>query len=240
MLVDPWTDATPDLLQLCRALNECGVAADQIPQTVERLTRPPLIFGLSALPDPAGITIQGDDDDAAAQLLSIDKGRFDPLAKWKALSYNERKQARRLWDGFGKHHGLSSTPRGRPPALDDALVLYCARALCEASGKERFPFGRGPMWRALIEALPIAQLFLARRYRTHALTRDEIDAAAESIAEKVTLARSKEFAHWSQEFGLGFGSHDVANAAVSFRAAMMYARKKRLSARKLRPRKRRI
>jgi hypothetical protein len=258
MLVDPWTDAPLDLRQLCRALNGCGVAADQIPQTAQRLTQPPRLFGLSALHDPemvSGVTIQlgagaakGFDGDTAARLLCLDKRRPDPGATWRALSYNERKQAKRLWDWLGKHHGLSSTPRGHPVALDAALVLYCARVLCEASGKDRFTFGRptdgsgkpdGPMWRALIEALPIAQRFLARRYRTPAITSQQIDDAAESIAEIVTLARSEGFANWSQEFGLGFGSHDVANAPASFRAAMMYARKKRRSARKSRPRKRR-
>jgi hypothetical protein len=253
MLVDPWTDAPDDLRQLCRELNGCGVAADQIPQTAQRLTRPPRSFGLSALHDDpemlSRVTIQlgaGFDGDMAAWLLCFNKGRPDPGATWKALSYNERKQARRLWDRFGKLHGLSSSPQGRPPELDAALVLYCARVLCEASGKDRFKFGRptdggkpdGPMWRALIEALPIAQRFLARRYRTPALTPQQIDAAAESIAEIVTLARS-EGANWSQEFGLGFGSHDVANAPATFRAAMMYARKKRRRARKSRPRKRR-
>jgi hypothetical protein len=260
MLVDPWTDAPPDLRQLCRELNGCGVAADQIPQTAQRLARPPRLFGLSALHDPemlSRITIQlgadaaknrrGFDGDMAARLLSLDKRRPDLGATWKALSDNEKKQAKRLWVWLGKHHGLSSTPRGRPPELDAALVLYCARVLCEASGRDRFKFRRptdggkpdGPMWRALIEALPIAQRFLARRYRTPALTPQQIDAAAESIAEIVTLARSEGFANWSQEFGLGFGSHDVADAPASFRAAMMYARKKRRSARKSRPRKRR-
>jgi hypothetical protein len=248
MLVDPWTGAPPELRQLCRALNGCGVAADQIPQTAQRLTRPPRSFGLSALHDPemlSGVTIQpgagevkdqrGSDDDMAARLFCLDKWRPDPGAKWKALSYKERKKAKRLRDWLGKHHGLSSTPRGRPPALDAALVLYCARVLCEASGKDRFTFRRptdggkpdGPMWRVLIEALPIAQQFLALRYRTPALTPHKIDAAAESVAEIVTLARSKGFAYWSQEFGLGFGSHDVADAPATFRAAMMYARKKR-------------
>ena len=195
MLVDPWTDTHPDLRQLCRALNECGVAADQIPQTAQRLTRPPRLFGLSALHRSemlSGAANQrGSDGDAAARLLSLDKRRPDPGATWKALSYKERPPAKRLWDWFGKHHGLSSTQRGRPPALDAALVLYCARVLCEASGKDQFTFGRptngvkpdGPMWRALIEALPIAQLFLARRYRTPAVCTENpvrIDDAMES------------------------------------------------------------
>jgi hypothetical protein len=126
-------------------------------------------------------------------------------------------------------------------------VLYCARLLAEASGKDQFTFSRppyggkpdGPMWRALIEALPIAQLFLARRYQTPALTRDEIDAAAASIAEIVTVARFKEFADWSRKFGLGPGSHDVAASPASLRAVIMCARKKQRLARESRSRKRR-
>jgi hypothetical protein len=254
MLVDPWTDAQPDLRQLCRALSECGVAADQIEQIAQRLIRPPRSFGLSALHDDPDIlsraTLQlgaGFDGDMAARLLRFDKGRPDPGATWEALLYNERKQARRLCDSLGRHHGLNSTPRGHPVALDAALVLYCARVLAEASGKDRFTFSRpprggkpyGPMWRALIEALPIAQRFLARRYLTPALTRDEIDAAAESIAEITTLARSEDFASWSRNFGLGPDSQDVAASPATFRAAMMYARKKRRSARKSRPLRRR-
>jgi hypothetical protein len=224
------------------------------------------LFGLSALQDPEmlsrvaiqpaagaankGLLVFGRrefDDDMAARLLRLDKGRPDPGATWGALSANEKKQARRSWDRLVKHHGLSSTPRGRPPKIDAALVLYCARVLCEASGKDQFTFSRprdggkpyGPMWRALIEALVIAQRFLARRYLTPALTRDEIDAVAESIAEIMTLARSEDFASWSRNFGLGPGSQDVAASPATFRAAMMYARKERRGARKSRPRKRR-
>lgn len=254
MLVDPWSDTPPDLRQLCRALSECGVAADQIEQTAQRLIRPPRSFGLSALHDDSEmrsrVTIQlgaGFDGDMAARLLCLKKWSPDPGATWKALSNNEKKQAKRLWDSFGKHHGLGSTQRGRPPELDAALVLYCIRVLAEASGKDQFTFSRpndggkpdGPMWRAQIEALPISQRFLARRYRTPALTPQQIDFATESIAEIVTVTRSDVFANWSQEFGLGFSSQDVADAPASFRAAMMYARKKRRSARKSMPRKRR-
>ncbi|SRR6266851_3121303 len=254
MLVDPWTDTAPDLRQLCRALDGCGVAADQIPQTVERLIRPPLSFGMSALHDDpemlSRVTIQlgaGFDGDMAAWLLCFAKGRPDPGATWKALPGNEKRQAKRLWNWLGEHHGLSSTPQGHPPTFDPALVLYCARVLAEASGKDQFTFSRppyggkpyGPMWRALIEALPIAQRFLARRYLTPALTRDEIDAAADSIAEKVTVARFKEFADWSRKFGLGPGSHDVAASPATCRAALMSARKEQRRARASRPRKRR-
>jgi hypothetical protein len=254
MVVDPWTDAQPDLRQLCRALSECGVAADQIEQTAKRLIRPPRSFGLSALHDDPDMlsraTLQlgaGFDGDMAAWLLRFDKGRPDPGATWRALSYNERKQARRLWDWLGRHHGLRASPKGRSPELDAALVLYCARVLAEASGKDHFTFSRppdggkpyGPMWRALIEVLPIAQQFLARRCRTPALTRDEIDAAADSIAKILTVARFKEFADWSRKFGLGPGSHDVAASPATFRAVIMCARKEQRRARESRPRKRR-
>jgi hypothetical protein len=243
MLVDPWTDAPPDLRQLCRALGECGVAADQIEQTVDRLTRPPRSFGLSASRDDSEmlsrVTIQlgaGLDDDMAARLLYPGKG-----ATWKALSNPEKKRANRLRDWFGKSHGLSTNPKGQPPKLDAALVLYCTRVLAEAIGKDRFPFGRlgggrklsGPAWRALIEALPIAQRFLALRYKT------PIGATDESIAGIITLARSEAFASWSQKIGLGPSSHDVAASPASFRFAFMRAREERVSARELKPRQRR-
>src|SRR5258708_32491929 len=99
MLVDPWTDAPHDLRRLRIALNEC-VAADQIAQTVQRLTRPPLIFGLSALLDDpeifSRVTIQlgagfGFDGDAAAWLLCFKGGRPEPGAAWTALSNNDTK-----------------------------------------------------------------------------------------------------------------------------------------------------
>ena len=55
--------------------------------------------------------------------------------------------------------------KGRPADIDFALAAYLIALLCEATGR-RFPLshGRGPMWRALIEALALAQVFLARRY----------------------------------------------------------------------------
>jgi hypothetical protein len=250
MLVDPWTDAQPDLRQLCRALRECGVAADQIEETAQRLIRPPPSFGLSALHDDPDMLSWARrqfgadfDGDMPAGLLRLDKWRSDIGA---ALSDKERKRSKRIWNWLGEHHGFSVSPKGQPPKLDAALVLYCTRVLAEAIGKDRFPFGRsrgeepsGPAWRALIEALPIAQRFLARRYRTRALSPRQIDAAAESIAGIIVLARSEEFASWSRNFGLGPGSQDVAAWPATFRVVFMCARKKQRNGRKSKPRKRR-
>jgi hypothetical protein len=133
MLVDPWTDTAPHLRQLCRALNGCGVAADQIPQTIERLIRPPLLFGLSALQgdDGAAHDLRGDDRDAAAWLLCFKKGRPDPgTATWKALSEKEKKQARRLWSWLSSPHGLSAS---EGPS---------AHSRCRACAVLRAPLGR--------------------------------------------------------------------------------------------------
>jgi hypothetical protein len=118
MLADPWMDAPSDFARLRRTLNECGVAADQIEQTVRRLTRPPRLFGMSALQDDPGLLSRveirlgaGLDDDMAARLLYPGKG-----ATWKALSNPEKKRANRLRDWFGKPHGLSTNPKGQPPS----------------------------------------------------------------------------------------------------------------------------
>jgi hypothetical protein len=55
--------------------------------------------------------------------------------------------------------------KGRPADVDFALAAYLISILCEVTGR-KFPLthGHGPMWRALIAALPLAQLFLARRF----------------------------------------------------------------------------
>ena len=245
--------AEPDLGPLHRALAECGVAAERISHVAERLSRPPLSFGQSATGDPSiflGKEIQigtGEekgrlalkprelDRDVAALLLRLNEGHPVPDAKWKTLSRAERKRAKRLWDWTGEAHGLSVAPQGRPPAIDPALVFYCIRVLCEASGLPQMEFSRppsggrpsGPMWRALIEALPIAQEFLALRFGTPAISRSEISDHAEAIAEIATLTRSEHFKKYCQQFGLGVGSDDVAANPATGRAAVYYARKSR-------------
>jgi hypothetical protein len=174
-------DAKPfDFEPLNRALAECGICADQIEHVAKRLVRVPLPIGRSAAGDPKpGATIQlggkqvklptmerafgaDIDGDMAAFLLRLDEGKPDLDAKWDALSPAERKKAKRWWKWFGRAHGLSVTPQGRSPGIDSALVVYCARVLCEATGRPEFEFSRvcgilgGPMWRALIEALPLS------------------------------------------------------------------------------------
>jgi hypothetical protein len=247
----PFEIAEPDLRPLHRALTKCGVPAERSSHVAEQLSRPPLSFGQSATDDPAifaGMEIQlgtgaepGSptliprefDPDVAARVLHLSEGHPEPDAKWKTLSRAERKRATRLWDWIGRDHGLSVVPKGRPPVIDAALVLYCIRFLCEASGRPQFEFSRpnnggapsGPMWQALIEALPSAQRFLAIRYGTLAISRDQIGDHAEAIVEIVTLSRSRRFKKLSQLLGLGAKSDDVAAKPAQFRALFYYARK---------------
>jgi hypothetical protein len=216
--------AVPDLGPLHRALAECGIDGAEIPEVARRLIRPPLTLR----PDPT--RLRGFDGDIAARLLRLDENCPDPQAKWKALSRAERKQAKRLWDWLGRDHGLSATPKGRPPKIDAVLVLYCIQSLCEATRQPHFKFSRpagggapgGPMWRALNEALPIAQQFLALRFWTPIPNCD-----AEAIAEIAKLTRSKRFEKWCQRLWLGAKSDDVACSAAVFRLAVTYARKSR-------------
>jgi hypothetical protein len=169
----------------------------------------------------------------AARLLSVEENRPDPDATWKSLSRAGRKRARRLCDWLARDHGLSATPQGRRPLIDAALVLYCIRVLCEASGRPRFKFSRppaeglfgGPMWRALNEALPLAQQFLAVRFGTPAIPRNKIDHHAEAIAGIAKLTRSRRFEKWCRRLGLGPRADDVATNAATFRLAIAYARK---------------
>ena len=214
---------------LYRALGKCPVGSDQISQVAQRLVRPPLSLR-PVFNEPLHF-----DRDGAARLLHLDEGRPDPEAKWKALSRAERKRAKRLWDWTGSNHGLSVTLQGRPPIIDAALVLYCIRVLCEASGLPEFKFSRpadggalgGPMWQALIEALPIAQQFLARRYGTPVICRSKINDHAETIAGIVKLTRTKHFKDLCRELGLGSGCDDIAHKPSEFRLAIACTRKSR-------------
>jgi hypothetical protein len=247
----------------CR-LAKCGIAADEIPRVAERLSRPPLIIGLSACDDPKpGAAIQltcgklgkfappkrAFDCDGAAVLLRYHEGRPDySRATWKMLSRAERKRAQRLHDWFGSNHGLSVTPQGAPPQYDPALVLYLMRVLCEATGRPEFPrlsttAGKlsSPMWRALSEALPLAQSFLARRYRDYGtpaigrrLNADKkresykIDKHIEGAAELIRVIRSKPFNDFCRSQNLGASADDVAASATTFRLAIASARQSRM------------
>ena len=253
--LSPFEVVEPDLGDLCQALADCRIAAEQIPHVANRLSTPPPSFGQSTLDDPKpGATIQlaggkqgrftgierEFDADTAACLLRLDEGHPDPKAKWKTLSRAKRKRARRRWDWTGKAHGLSVTPRGRPPILDPALVLYCIRVLCEASERPIFRFSRvngsytGPMWRALIEALQLAQPYLAYRFGTPALGRvstkrhdHRVSSHLDAIAEIVRVIRSKQFHDLCVRFGLGPSADDVANNPSMFRVVIAYARSRK-------------
>jgi len=255
--LSPFEIEQPDLQPLRRALANCGASAERISHVAEQLSRPPLSFGQSATDDPAifaGMEIQlgtGAElesptlkprefhPDVAARVLRLSEGHPEPDAKWKMLSRAERKRARLRWDWIGEAHGLSVVPKGRPPVIDAALVLYCIRFLCEASGRPQFKFSRpnnggapsGPMCQALIEALPIAQRFLAIRYGTLAISRDQIGDHAEAIVEIATLSRPRRFKKLSRLLGLGRKSDDVAAKPAQFRAVFYYARKSSLKRR---------
>ena len=210
------------LAALHRALAECGIDTEKIPSTAERLTNPPKSFFISSW-DPPGTESAtrsevGFDPDMAARTLRLNEGKYDPKATWKSLTRSERKRAERVWNSMLAPDELNVTPQGRPSEIDSALVLYCTRVLREASGRARFEFMRpmgggapgGPMWRALIEALP-----------------PEFKEHAETIAEIVTATRSPKFVKWCREFGLKQASSDVAEHPAMFRRVISLARRSR-------------
>jgi hypothetical protein len=235
MLPD-FDDIPPELQPLYRALAECGIAANQIAQTVERLIPPPLSFHISASDnDATKLATLVFDGDVAARMLRLNEGHPDSEAKWKTLTRSERKQAKRLIDFALGPDNLGVTPQGRPSKTDAAIVVYCVRVLREACGVSRFEFSRppdggaprGPMWRALMAALPVVELSLARMVGAPAPTPSEITGRAETVAEIVKAARSAKFAEWCQHFGLGPSSNDVAGQPATFRYAMSLARRAR-------------
>jgi hypothetical protein len=228
-------DIPSDLEPLFLALASCGTDDRLIPQTVERLIKPP-----EALHRPTSNTETANfilksfinfEGDAAAHMLRIEEGRPDLNVTWKALTRAERKRARRLWD-YSLDASLDTSPQGRPPEIDSALVLYCARVVCEACGQLQLKFSRkpndgalgGPMWRALMAALPLAECYLARSDGTIAPAPREIGNHAETIAEIVKAGRSKLFKKCCEKFGLGAGASDVAERPTMFRHALMRAR----------------
>jgi len=203
-----------------RALAECGIAPEKILYTAERLTNLPKSFHLSSW-DPPGTASAirlavGFDRDAAARMLRLNEGKPDPVASWTNLTRSERKRAERLWNSALKPDELDVTTQGRPSHIDSALILYCTRVLCEASGKAKFKFRRpmgggapgGPMWRALVEVLP-------PEFKTH----------AETIAEIVVVTRSPQFLEWCRKLGLELASCHVAKHPATFRIAISRARR---------------
>ena len=215
-----------DLQALSRALAECGVVADDIPRIVIRLKRPPLSLR------PSCLVLRGFNGDMAARLLCLDERKINPNAQWKMLSRARRKRATRLW-ALGKQ-------RGRPTVIDPALVLYCARVICEASGRRAFGFSKspngnarsgptwrpyGPMWRALIAAMPLALGFLARRYGTPAIDANSIGNHAYTMAAIIRLAQTRHFVKLCHQAGLGEKSADIECNPATFRYILMCARR---------------
>lgn len=227
----------PDLEPLHRALANCGVDASLIPQTAERLIRPPFSFQISASDNDhtkLALADLGHDRDVAARILCVNEGRPNPDATWKGLTRPERKRAQRLTGWALGPDELGVTPQGRPPEIDSALVVYCARVLCEACGKPRFKFARpsvedalgGPMWRALIAALPSAFSFSTTSVCPQTIPSREVGRHSETIAEIVKVTRSKLFNRWCTEFGLGPHSDDVARHPAMFRVVVRLARRR--------------
>ena len=226
----------PEFSALHRALAECGIETKKIPSTAERLTNLPISFRVSSWDPPetesAILSFVGFDSDMAARMLRLHEGKPDPEATWKNLTPSERKRAKRLWISMLAPDEPNVTPQGRPSEIDPALILYCTRVLCEASGKARFEFRRpmgggapgGPMWRALIAALP-------PEFNEHAETIAEIVAVTRSEKKpdrRVSRIRlSDKFAEWCREFGLKQASSDVAEHPAMFRRAISLARRSR-------------
>jgi hypothetical protein len=230
---------------LLRALSECGKRYHLIrnqrmlAQTIARLIEPPASLQIptptrTALPNSLLNAVVPFDPDAAARMLRFDKGHPDPDAKWKALSRAERKRAKRLWT-WALDVTLDTAPQGRPHRIDAALVLYCARVVAEGCGQIRFKLSKpplggppgGPMWRALMAALPLAQCFLAS---AEAPAREGRGNRAETIADILKTARSKQFDSCCRELGIGTSANDVANNPGKFRLALTRARALRMHA----------
>ena len=135
--------AVLDVTALQRALEACNVSAELIPETIKRLTHPPLSLHISASDDPK-IELGFDRDDSA-RMLFLNEGKPDPKVRWTMLSPAERKRAKRLWNwAVNKPDCLNIAPQGRPSVVDTALVIYCVRVICEASGRQKFRTSRPP------------------------------------------------------------------------------------------------
>jgi hypothetical protein len=235
----PWEVIIPPELQpLCQALAELGLSNHQILRTASRLTEPPESLSIPAPERTEAANeligkLVGFDGDMAARVLRLNEGQHDPGATWAALTPAERKRAKRGWD-WVCDAGLDVAPQGRPTTVDSALILYCMRVLAEECGNSRFKFSRppgggapsGPMWRALMTALPLAESYLASAEGLPKSPR-QIDLNAETVAEVVTIARSKSFTKLSEELKLGPHSSDVANQPGTFRYALSTARRPR-------------
>jgi hypothetical protein len=233
----------PEQEALYRALSGLPLSNRLILQAASRLTEPPKSLSLPA-PERTQIAneviheLVGFDGDMAARTLRLSEGQPDPEATWGALTLAERKRAKRRWN-WACDAALDVAPQGRPSRVDSALVLYCMRVLAETCGHSRFKFSRptdggtptGPGWRALMAALPLAASHLAR---VDSLSESSLQIAwaAETVADIVTVARSKSFAKLSKQLNLGPRSDDVADRPGTFRYAVSITRRPRHQAKR--------
>jgi hypothetical protein len=235
-----------ELEPLFRALLGCRVKNNRaLALTLERLSKPPETF---YLPPPSRVKLANSllkeivpfDHAIATSILPM--GHRASVRNSEMHSRAEYKRAKRRWDRM-LNVGLESSSRGRPAKIDGALVVYCARIIAEASEKPRFKISRpanggtpqGPMFRALMESLSVAQTFLVRAYRSTAAEIRTISKHA--VAEIVTTMRWPEFEACCRKLGIGTTAHHVAQNPESFRAALACARAQRRG--KLRPKLRR-
>jgi len=234
-------DVSPDLKPLFDALSECGNRYHHIRnhrvlwRTLARLSEPPVSLQIPAperteLANWVLTAIVPFDGDLAALMLHLDEGKPDPNAKWSTLSSSKRKRAKRLWN-WALDASLDTSPQGRPHKIDPALVLYCERVVAEGCGQSQLKFSRpaegglprGPMWRALMAALPLAQSFLAC-VDVPAGEAEPISNHSEAVAHILKTARSKEFHRCCRDWGIGSSAEDVARRPASDRLALANAK----------------
>jgi hypothetical protein len=241
-------EVEPELEPLFRALLECDIQSHRVlANTLQRLSAPPKSL---YLPQPDRIALMnqviesiGFDQDMAARTLRLHEGSPNPEAAWKGLTRVERKRAKRLWE-WVLDARFEAAPQGRPADIDGALIVYCARIIAEACQTAMFKFSRppgggtphGPMWQALMAALPLAKSSLIRADGAPAPSPLEISDHAEAVASVVTTMRSPEFQACCRELGIGTTADNVAEQPGSFRYALTLARAQR---RELRPKRRR-
>ncbi len=228
----------PEQLPLFRALSECGLSVYPALQAFVRLTEPP-----ESLHQPTADRINlmnslieatvDFDSGMAARMLRLGEIGPKPHATWEELTPAERKRAKRGWT-WALEAGFETTPQGRPSVIDSALVLYCSRVIAESCAQpikfsRRMGGGppKGPMWRTLMIALPLAETYLAPLDGTIAPKPREIVAHAETVADILTTAHSKAFREYCKIQQLGVTSYDVAEHPATFRYAVAHARRTR-------------
>jgi hypothetical protein len=235
-------DIPTDQQPLFDALFELGIPNRRLIQTVERLIEPPESLQVPSSEHTEAMNsvlevIDPFNGDMAARMLRLEEtGQAEPGATWKALTAAERKRAKRLWT-WARDTGFDTAPQGRSPKVDSALVVYLARALAEVCDKPDFTFSRpmnggpprGPMWRALMAALPLAERYLAWLDGQFAREPRKFSQHAETIAEILSAScrRSKRFAEFCSQHLLGPCPNDVAEHPAMFRAAVLHARRSR-------------